>query len=624
MKTHFLPVVLLTVLLPVCCNETGTDYGCLNVKDLQITPVQAQNIVYNDDGSIFLDFGKDAFGRLQLALDADEDSEISVLLGEKSVGGTHVDTQPGGHIRFAAYSMPVKAGYGTYNVELRPDKRNTRAHPVDSAAQPILLPDSIGVVFPFRYCEITGLKGGVDAENTKQLSVHYPFDESASMFHSSDSVLNAVWDLCKYSIKATSFCGYYVDGDRERIPYEADALLNQLSHYCVDREYGMARQTMEYLMQNPTWPTEWQLSMVFMFWYDYLYTGDKELLVKYYDEIKAKTLFALRDTNALISTRTGKLTSEVLESIHYFRPQPMNDIVDWPRPGASCLSDGEIGEADGYELTDYNTAVNAMHYGALTTMEKIADALGNRDDAEFFRSEAALHLEAFNTLLLCPDGIYKDGVDTGHRSLHANMFPLLYGMVPERYRESVKAFVKSRGMACSVYGAQFLLDALYDAGESEYALSLMTSLSDRSWYNMIRSGSTITMEAWDMKYKSNLDWNHAWGAAPANIIPRWIAGVQPLEPGCRKMLIHPHPQGLEHFEALVPTLYGGISVSVDNRPDSLQAVVSIPRGVRAKLMLPFVNGESELRINGSRRKCRIEDGCFVTELGHGKWHCTVN
>ena len=59
-------------------------------------------------------------------------------------------------------------------------------------------------------------------------------DDFSSEFTSSDTILNQIWDLCKYTIKATSFAGLYIDGDRERIPYEADAIINQLSHYCVD------------------------------------------------------------------------------------------------------------------------------------------------------------------------------------------------------------------------------------------------------------------------------------------------------------------------------------------------------------------------------------------------------
>ena len=61
-------------------------------------------------------------------------------------------------------------------------------------------------------------------------------------------------------------------------------------------------------------------------------------------------------------------------------------------------------------------------------------------------------------------GVYVDGEGTAHASLHANMFPLALGLVPEERVASVVEFVKSRGMACSVYGAQYLLEGLYDGG----------------------------------------------------------------------------------------------------------------------------------------------------------------
>ena len=58
---------------------------------------------------------------------------------------------------------------------------------------------------------------------------------------------------------------------------------------------------------------------------------------------------------------------------------------------------------------------------------------------------------------------------------------------------------------------------------------------------MIELGSTMTLEAWDVKYKGNLTWNHAWGAAPANIVPRFLMGVRPLTPGYERILVQPQP-----------------------------------------------------------------------------------
>ena len=95
-------------------------------------------------------------------------------------------------------------------------------------------------------------------------------------------------------------------------------------------------------------------------------------------------------------------------------------------------------------------------------------------------------------------------------------------MPPERH-ERVTAFVRSRGMACSVYGAQFLMDALFDSGAEDRAIALMTAPGDRSWRHMVEDvGTTITLEAWDNKYKPNEDWNHAWGRAGQRPAPQAV------------------------------------------------------------------------------------------------------
>jgi alpha-L-rhamnosidase len=88
------------------------------------------------------------------------------------------------------------------------------------------------VVLPFRWVEIEGwpgpLRPGTCAGNppSRPPGTMRPRRSPAPI-----ELLNRIWELCRYSIKATTFAGVYVDGDRERIPYEADAYLNQLSHY---------------------------------------------------------------------------------------------------------------------------------------------------------------------------------------------------------------------------------------------------------------------------------------------------------------------------------------------------------------------------------------------------------
>ena len=108
---------------------------------------------------------------------------------------------------------------------------------------------------------------------------------------------------------------------------------------------------------------------------------------------------------------------------------------------------------------------------------------------------------------------------------------------------------------------------------------------------MIELGSTMTLEAWDWKYKNNLDWNHAWGAAPANMLPRYLLGVRPLEPGFRRVLIQPQPASLSHVAGTVPTPLGPIVVAVDTQADgSRELQMSIPNGVIAQVQLPLRQG----------------------------------
>ena len=528
------------------------------------------------EGTYFYDFGKAAFGTVRIKLPLlTGNSVIEVHFAEKLSGEDILDKNPPGSIRYRETRLEVGKGVRMVEAAVPADPRNTRPGA-------ILMPDNIGEVLPFRYCEVVAPGVNLAEDSVMMKAVNYPFSDEASEFVSSSPLLNDVWDLCKYSIKATSFSGIYVDGDRERIAYEADAYINQLGHYLVDREYSMARVTHEYLVRNPTWPTEWILHSVLMAWEDYLYTGNLESAEFYYEDLKNKTLSFLADENGLISTTGGKVGKEMLEAVYL--ENEMRDIVDWP-PGS--FTEGGTGERDGHVMVDFNTVVNAFHFRALVLFSRLAEALGKREDAVVFRMRAAEVKEAFNNLLLNrATGLYRDGIGTEHSSLHSNMLPLAFGMVPDEFKEKVTGFVRSRGMACSVYGSQYLLDALYSAGEDQAAQDLLIAEHDRGWLNMLKSGSTITLEAWDWKYKNNLDWNHAWGAAPANLIPRWILGVQPLKPGFEELLISPHPGSLEWAKGKVPTIRGPVRVEYTFKGEQLALDVWIPGNVKARIEVP--------------------------------------
>jgi len=593
-------------------------YNRLPLQQVSIAPASMKEI---RPGSYFIDFGRAAFATLRIEALEHRQSPWRVRLGEALTQEGRIDANPGGARRCRTWTQPMPLDGSPQILKIPPDRRNT-------SGDAVLMPPEMGEVMPFRYCELENVSGVLSPDHVQQLAVHYPFDESASSFRCSNQILNDVWDLCKYSIKATSFLGVYVDGDRERIPYEGDAYINQLSHYCVDAEYSLARHTIEYLFRHPTWPAEWQMHMVLMAWKDYLYTGNPELLIRHYEDLAAKTLLGLSREDGLIVEDSARMTPPFLRSLNLTSPPRI--LVDWPP--ASFTHADRYGERDGYDMRPVNAVANAFHYHTLRLMEAISLAAERPEEAPLWRQRADRVYRSFQTVFYDTEkGVYRDSEGSSHSALHANFFPLAFGLAPAAQSARIVAFIKSRGMACSVYGSQHLLDALYQEGESEYALSLMTATHDRSWAHMIYNvKSTITTEAWDNKYKENQDWNHAWGAAPANIIPRGLMGLEPLQPGCARMRIKPQIGNLEFAEIKHPTLRGPVTLRVEQSAAGRRLRLTLPAGMTGELHLPVTDiaavreGDRPLAKNPHVVFSRLQDGCVVLDLASGSYFFQIN
>ncbi|WP_163397425.1 sulfatase-like hydrolase/transferase [Flavobacterium fluviatile] len=542
----------------------------------------------------FIDFGKAAFATMDFNYNAKNAHTLTIRIGEMVEGNRVNQTPPAkSSIRYQEIKLEVVPGKTKYQIAIKADKRNTLPN------KAIALPNGVPVLMPFRYAEIEGAQEPILAVDVEQLVYHTFWDEKASSFKSNNDILNQVWDLCKYSIKATTFNGLYVDGERERIPYEADAYLNQLSHYTTDREYAMARRTIEYFMENPTWPTEWQQHVALLIYADYMYTGNTELIQRYYEKLKHKTLYELSNEEGLITST--KVTPEFMYKLGFKEgyTKPLTDIVDWPL--ANFNGSKTKGEHDGFVFKPYSTVINSFFYENMKIMAQFATLLGKAEEALDFEYRAAKVKKAVNEQMFDKKrGVYIDGIGTDHASLHANMMPLAFGLVPEEHLKTVVEFVKSRSMACSVYGSQFLMDGLYNAGEADYALKLLASTDQRSWYNMIRIGSTITLEAWDLEFKNNLDWNHAWGAVPANVIPRGLWGIKPKTAGFGIATIKPQMSNLKSSAIEVPTVLGTIKGKYTFNGQRLQTYeIEIPGNMVAEFSLNHLAGK-DLIHNGEK------------------------
>ncbi len=554
--------------LPVALGLLALPLSAAPVHLVDEKPVEIRTV---SPGVFQVDFGKVAFGNLRLEAPSGANGNVTVHFGEALKKG-RIDRKPPGTVRYSKADIALD-GKSTVIAAPPADERNTQKG--DASTPPaVLTPAEWGVVTPFRWVEIEGWPGELTADQiTRQAGFQVNWDDDAASFSCSDDTLNRIWDLCRYSIKATTFAGIYIDGDRERIPYEADTYLNQLSAYTTNTDVEMSRETFDWLMKHPTWPTEWAFHMIFMARADWRHTGDTAWLSKRYESLKPKLQPDRIGPDGLMKSNEAQ--------------QKRDDIIDWPK-----------GERDGFVFTPVNTVVNAFYLQALADMAELARALGKEGEAADFEARAEKGRIAFQEKLFDTEsGLYRDGVGTDHTSLHANVFPLAFGLVPPPDRERIGRWLAGRGMKCSVYVAQYLLEGLFENHLGAEALGLITADTSRSWRGMLESGATITWEAWDVKSKRNLDWNHAWGAAPANILPRFVLGARPLTPGWKSAKISPNPGDLKSAEGKVPTPRGAIMVGWKNGA-TFDLTLTLPAGMSAKLDLPAGDASGGVFVNG--------------------------
>lgn len=570
-----------------------------DVAEAQVRPAEEHcELVYQlpaaitklEDGALLIDYGRVAFGNLLLTPSRELGSELVVHFGEKLLGG-RVDRLPPGTVRYCSVAT-LPAETQPRVVAPKPDQRNTQQGNSKRNLPPaVLTPEEWGVVVPFRWVEVEGWAGEAKpSQFVRRAAFLRDWQDEVASFRCSNSDLNEVWQLCRYSIKATLFAGVYVDGDRERIPYEADAYLNQLSHYATDDDIQTARRTFEWLEEHPTWPADWTQHMVLIAFADWQHTGDSAWLAQHYQQLQGDLLWDLERADGLLEGSPRM-------------------VVDWPKT-----------ERDGFVFTQVNVVLNAFHAASLQCMAEIAEAVGKPRDAQRYRAKFDKAIKSFQkTFFDESTGLYVDGVGTNHSSAHANLFPLALGLVPEGKRQRVASWLASRGMSCSVYAAQYLLDGLFENGFDQQAVELMVAPSDRSWHHMLKSGTTITWEAWDQKYKPNQDWNHAWGAAPANLLPRHVLGVQPREPGWESVRISPKPGGLQFAEGKVPTPCGPIEVCWNAEPH-FRLEVKLPGELTAFVDLPLAPaGALRIYANGKPANYRRSSGrCYLTEPVSGE------
>lgn len=267
-------------------------------------------------------------------------------------------------------------------------------------------------------------------------------------------------------------------------------------------------------------------------------------------------------------------------------------LVDWSAP------DSRYGQS---------AALNALYYGTLVDATRIAQATGNEADVLAWNQRADLVRQQMEDLVyLSAQHRYVTTIFEGEAvppTVHAQAWPLAYGLVPDQEVESLTASLlelygeEIPGLppnveTVEVYGMFWMLRALGEAGRTEQALDLIETAYGR----MLERGATTWWEGFktDQYYYSTL--SHGWGGAPTWFLTTYILGVRQMGPNT--WVVKPSFDGVLHASGALPLQEGSVEVewqSQNCRERRLR--VTAPVTSSGEIVIPVTAGTTALVLN---------------------------
>lgn len=427
----------------------------------------------------------------------------------------------------------------------------------------------------FKSLRLSGITGSPTADDFRAIIAHTKADVAGS-FECSSPFLNDIFEMSERSARQNVQQGILsVDANREQSPWSADShnigiglLYNHRHTLILDkvlRDYaGEQMPDGRFWACSPT-PIyeipEWSMHWPLMLWKQYLFTGDTKLLTDLWPHLVKWMTWAESNT----------------------QPDGLLDAPGWRIADYA----GGIMENDGR-----NIALNAFYFGNLRVAHEIATILGHATEAGLYQNRAASLKTAINTYLF--DGTsYLTKAGGNQRIALGTAYALRFGLVPAESHAQVTSWLRKQPAHIGGYGGYTFYSGAYQAGGLGDLI-----VSDLIRYQYMLSGNRTIWESFGRPSPDN-ETNHAWTAYPAEMFPRYIAGIAPTGPAFSSFDIKPETRGLTYAQATVPTIRGDIT-SQWKRVSSgeFQLNCTIPANTTACVHLPL-DGMTDVTIKES-------------------------
>jgi alpha-L-rhamnosidase len=294
--------------------------------------------------------------------------------------------------------------------------------------------------------------------------------------------------------------------------------------------------------------------------------------------------------------------------IKFYRSVSEDHIVDmftygdWLQPFSEHPTDERKGETD-------EKLVNTAYYARSVDLTlKTAKVLGLNDDVAMLKTWLDEVRMAFQNQFFYADGIVSKGKPTQTAYLMAIGFNLLTPemeekVIPHLITEIEKADTHLR---TGFLGTPLLAPVLEKIGRTDIMFEMLFKETYPSWFYSINQGATTMWERWNSyTHKDGFNkggmnsFNHyAYGAIGQWMYER-IAGIKPLKPGYKEILIAPILGGpLTSAEASYNSPYGEVRTAWNIENGKFQLEATVPPNTTAKIIIPANTAES-LLLNSS-------------------------
>jgi alpha-L-rhamnosidase len=486
----------------------------------------------------------------------------------------------------------------------------------------------------FRYVEITGVSSAPDASSITAILVANDVEHKGS-FECSDPLLNKMHDISIWTIvdnlhgipedcphrekngwlgDAHAFCEYALYNLEMKNFYEK--YMEDIRSQMRDVK-GNDGSSIKYKVPTMIAPgrrtssiakLDWGIATIYLPWYNYLYYGDPTIVTEYYAEMKGLTDYYLtfKDDRGII----------------------INGMGDWCPPRWDRRKNPSAMECDPI------VSANAYFYDILGIMEKMAAMNDDSAYAGKMKSEQRQLFEAFNNEFLesISGAEYK-----WYGSQTATVMALQFGMVPAEDDQSVIdglvydiQTIKGGHHSTGIHGNRYIYTVLTKYGRGDVALEILTTPDFPSQTYVMDYGFTTWPERqfeWAEVDELTNSLNHPMHSGFAAYFYESLVGVKPAfdQPAYRRFTIDPqYPDQLDLASAQIPTPYGDIDFSWQEKDQEFSMEIAVPFNTEAEVSLTSTDQES-LRINGIswtrwKNEHNISDGdASSIVLGSGRY-----